>query len=170
MTGTVLLCCALDGARFGLSIFDVLDIGPPPAARPIARAPRGVVGLTLALGRIAVLLDMRGLLDRPPAPSAARPAREAVFVEQDGAVYGLIFDAVGASVTVGPVDQRDPAAAPGGSWAVGIAEAAYALEDGPIFAISKSGLLARATPSSVAARAGGLARRGLQCGQILRGA
>lgn len=85
---------------FGIPIADVQDVFSPHAITRVPLAHPDIAGVLNLRGRIVTAIDMRARLSLPPAPEGQ--PRMAVGVERKGEAFGLVIDAVGEVLALGP--------------------------------------------------------------------
>jgi purine-binding chemotaxis protein CheW len=91
-TGEELLIFRLGDGGYSLPACAVREVQPLGDITPLPATPPFVVGLVNVRGRLLAALDIRPLLDSPPA--APRPGAFLLIVVANGMEVGLLADAV----------------------------------------------------------------------------
>jgi purine-binding chemotaxis protein CheW len=90
---------------FGIPVARVRDVFVPGKMTRVPLAGPEIAGILNLRGRIVTAIEMRQRLGLPPREGGSQPM--AVGIEAGGESYGLIIDAVGEILKLGP-DTHEP--------------------------------------------------------------
>jgi purine-binding chemotaxis protein CheW len=100
----------MGGSRYGLPISDVLEMATVPRTTPLPNVPEFVRGVANLRGEILAVLDLRMLLDLPPAGDSYRERLLVVKPQGGDATAGLIVDSVRGLARLGEAAIQAPTA------------------------------------------------------------
>lgn len=104
MSTRQLSCFVVDDGLFGIDVAHVQEVIRTPPITPVPLADPGVRGMVNLRGQVVTVLDLRCQLGLPPS---AEPGPVTVVVRHEDETVGLVVDAAGDVVEVGP-DAQDP--------------------------------------------------------------
>lgn len=102
-TATARLFCTfrLAGRLFGIDLRDVKEVATETTFTRVPHAPVAVKGYVNLRGQIHLVLDLRRLLTLPPG-EVTPESRLVLFKPSVGDAVGVLVDAIGDVVTIGP--------------------------------------------------------------------
>ena len=90
---------------YGLSVYDLVEILPPPKITRVPSVPDHILGVINLRGEVLSTIDLKRFFGLPQGESTEQ--RAIVVVEHAGVRTGLLVDAIGDLVKLAPEDLRE---------------------------------------------------------------